>query len=450
MNRREFINKTGKTTLASGAGLLILANSGSAKGTPANEKVNLAFLGCGGRGTGLLTGFLDRPDINVVTCCDPNLSRINTALKVANQKGQQPKKEQDFRNVLNDKSVDAIVSATPDHWHALITILACQAGKDVYIEKPASHSPWEGKKMVEAARKYKRIVQLGTQNRSAPYNMSAKKYIEDGKLGKIHFVRICNQKLWENVKMAPTQPIPQDFDWNIWSGPAPIHDYSPTYISYWHHFWDYSSGDIINDAIHQIDLARWLIGKEFPKSVYSVGGRFNSEGAAQTPDTQTATFEYDDMIVIFELTLYTPYMLKIDPEVRDNDMYPYWPQCATKIEIYGDKGLMIVGRHGGGWEVYVRPKSRQPVVKDSCFGRFPDPEHKENFIQCIRSRELPNADIEKGYRSTLLPQYATISYRLGGTKINVNTENGEIINCPESAPYYKRTYRAPFIIPDEV
>lgn len=448
LNRREFMNRMNSG--AAGAGLTLLSSAASVKGTPANNKVNLAFCGCGGRGRQLLTGFLERSDINLISCCDPMLSRVEMAVKTAMTANAHPKMEQDFRKVLDDKSIDAIVSATPDHWHALITVLACQAGKDVYIEKPASHSAWEGQKMIEASRKYRRIVQLGTQNRSAPYNISAKKYIDEGKLGKIHFARIVNMKQWSNFDKKPVQKVPDGFNWDLWSGPAPLHDYSPTYVSGWHHFWDYSSGDIINDAIHQIDLCRWLIGKEFPKSAYSVGGRFNSTGACETPDTQMSTFEFDNMILTIELTLYTPYMLKTDPVVRQSDMFPYWMQNATRIEIYGDNGMMIAGRHGGGWEVYDRPKDRKPVVKASAYGRFPDPEHKENFLHCVRSREMPNADIEKGVRSTLLPQLATISYRLGGKKIDVDPRDGSIIGCPEAEPYYKRTYRAPFAVPENV
>lgn len=450
MDRREFLNKSTATGVAAGLGMTILSNSASVKGAPANSKVNLAFIGCGGRGRQLLGDFILRDDIQVVTCCDPNLSRADMALKILADKGLQAKREQDFRQVLDDKSVDAVVSATPDHWHALVSVLACQAGKDVYTEKPASHSAWEGEKMVEAARKYKRVVQHGTQNRSAPYNMAAKKYIEEGKLGRIHFARVFNMKQWSNFPMRSGEAVPETLDWNIWNGPAPQRDYSSTYLTGWHHIWDYSSGDMINDGIHQLDLCRWLIGKELPKSAFAVGGRFNEQGAAETPDTQIATFEYDDLILTFELTLYTPYMLKIDPEVRENDMFPYWPQCATRIEIYGEKGLMIVGRHGGGWEVYVRTKDRQPVVTESQFGRFPDAVHKQNFIECIRSRALPNADIEKGHRSTLLAHYATISYRLGGQKLDVNPENGAILNCPEAAPFYRRSYRAPFVVPEEV
>ncbi len=159
--------------------------------------------------------------------------------------------------------------ATPPHWHALATILCCRAGKDVYCEKPQSHSCWEGQQAIKAARKYKRIVQIGTQNRSAPYNMAAKKFIDDGKLGKIHMCRIYNQKSWPNRPMAPDAETPRGLDWDMWNGPAPEHAYNATLHGYWNHLWRYSGGDIANDASHQIDLARWLCGVELPKNAYS-------------------------------------------------------------------------------------------------------------------------------------------------------------------------------------
>ncbi|MDR0869707.1 MAG: Gfo/Idh/MocA family oxidoreductase, partial [Planctomycetaceae bacterium] len=418
--------------------------------------INIAHLGCGGRGTQLLAGFpyadgrvkgFKDFDVNILWCCDARKEKADNAVKVA---GINAKTTTDMRTVLDDKSVDAVVCALPDHWHALAAVWACQAGKDVYTEKPACHSAWEGQKMVEAARKYKRVVQHGTQNRSAAYNLAAKKYIEEGKLGRIHFCKVFNMKEWKNFKLAPATAPPENVDWNRWLGPAPERPFSPSYFGGWHHIWDFSSGDMINDGIHQLDLARWLIGKDLPKSAYCVGGRFDSTGDAETPDTQIITWEYDDLTLTFDLTLYTPYMLKTDPVVRQSDMFPLWAQNATRIEIYGSEGMMIVGRHGGGWEVYVRPKDRKTVVKESAYGRFPDDEHKENFLYCIKTRELPNADIETGHRSTLLGHYATISYRLGGQKLNIDTKDGAVIDNPDAAKYFKRTYRKEFEVPDEV
>ncbi|MFH1923950.1 MAG: Gfo/Idh/MocA family oxidoreductase, partial [Planctomycetota bacterium] len=215
----------------------------------------------------------------------------------------------------------------------------------------------------------------------------------------------------------------------------------------------YSGGDIANDASHQIDLARWLLGVDYPKTVYSTGGRYATnpeELVAETPDTQIALYDFDRLLVSFELTLYGSYMLKTDGEVRDTDMFPFWMQNATRIEIFGTEGLMVVGRHGGGWQVFVRPHQRQPVVKDQEFGRFPDPEHKENFISCIRSREKPNADVLEGHRSALMIHYANISYRLGGQKITINPETEEIVDNPEAKKLFRRTYREPWVVPEKV
>ena len=455
MKRREFI----KTGIGFGAGLTILNNAASVRSAVANEKIGLALIGCGGRGTQLLhgfdypnnsriTGFQEFDDVNVLYCCDARKDRGEKA-------AEQAKAEyvNDMRTVLDDKAVDAVICALPDHWHALAAILACQAGKDVYTEKPASHSAWEGQKMVEAARKYKRIVQHGTQNRSAPYNIEAKKFIEDGKLGSIHLCRVFNQKREMNsFKITTGEEIPVGLNWSDWLGPASERPYSSTILNYnWHELWDFSSGDLLNDGVHQLDLARWLIGKEFPKSAYAVGGRFTDPNSdAETPDTLIATYEFDDLTMIAEETLYSDYILKIDSTVRQADMFPYWMQCATRIELYGTKGLMMIGRHGGGWQVFVRPKDRQPAVSASMHGRFPDVEHKRNFLDCVRSRELPNADIEIGHRSTLLVHYSTISYRLGGEKLSINQDYGTIENNPAAAKYWKRDYRNPYEIPENV
>jgi predicted dehydrogenase len=236
----------------------------------------------------------------------------------------------------------------------------------------------------------------------------------------------------------------------MWNGPAPEHAYNSSMHQCWNHQWCYSGGDIANDASHQIDLARWLLGIDQPKSVYSTGGRFDAPSAAQTPDTQIALYDYDKLLVSFELTLFTPYMLKEDQYVRDNDVFPYWMQNATRIEIFGTEGFMIVGRHGGGWQVYVRPDDRKPVVKDQMYGRFPDPEHQQNFIDCIRSRSEPNADIEKAHRSALLIHYANISYRLGGRKLMVQPDSESFAGDDEANKMLKREYRAPWVIPEEV
>lgn len=452
LNRRQFLASSKRTTLGYAAGVTLLANPRSVWGAPAADKVILAQVGCGGRGSNLAEGFLQRGDCQYAYTCDPDMPRAEgLARSLSRLQPQAPKPLQDFRKALDDKTVVAVIVATPDHWHAPATVWACQAGKDVYVEKPATHNCWEGQKMLQAARKYHRVVQVGTQNRSAECNRQAREYIASGKLGKIHLCRVFNQKHWGNFPQQPDRDPPKGLDWDMWNGPAPEACYNPTLHHGWHHLWRYSGGDIANDASHQLDLARWLVGAEYPKTVYSVGGRFNSQGAAETPDTQIAVYEFDGLVMTFELTLYTPYMLKISPQIRDSlTDYPYWPQCATRIEIFGDKGLMIVGRHGGGWQVFDRPKREQPVVVAQGNGKFPDPEHKENFIQCIRNRALPNADIEKGHRSALLTHYANISYRLRGQKLRIDPATEHILDNADAMALFRRQYRKPWVIADEV
>jgi len=444
IHRRQFLTRSRNAGLGVAAGWTILQNAGSARGAPAADKIVLGVIGAGGRGSNLARDFAARDDVLFAGVSDPDSNRRAALCKALadQQGGSAPQSAEDYRSVLDDKAVDAVIVATPDHWHALPTIHSCQAGKDVYVEKPPSHNCWEGRKMVEAARKYERVVQVGTQNRSAEYNQAARQYLADGKLGNVHFCRIYNQKGWNNFPMQPDSEPPAGFDWDRWNGPAPAAKYNATLHRNWHHFWRYSSGDIINDGIHQIDLARFVLGVDYPNSVYCTGARYEP-GAAESPDTQVAVYDFDNMTVTFELTLYTPYVLKISPIIRQApDKYPYWPQCATRIEIYGSEGMMCLGRHGGGWQ--------EGVVKDQQKGLFPDPEHQENFLQCIRSRQLPAADIEEGHRSVLWAHYATMSYRLGGQKLVIDRQTEKVVGNEDAMKMFRREYRQPYVIEEQV
>ncbi len=435
----------------------------------ANEKIRLAVVGIRGRGALLSMGFALRPDCEIVYLCDvdernygtpasrgymrftpPELGKLPRAEAVTKAQGKAPKLVTDFRRALDDPSVDAVVTGTPDHWHALVTVWSCQAGKHVYVEKPASQCAWEGRQMVEAARKYDRVVQLGTQSRSAPYVIECKKYIDSGKLGDIHMCRVYNQKRWGNVKAVPDTEPPAELNWDMWNGPAPERPYNFNIWEHWNHFWNYSGGDSINDSIHQLDLARWLCSRSYPKSIYSVGGRWAEEGVFDTPDTQMAVYQFDDLVMTFEMTLYTPYMLLADQALRDGDIFPHWPQNASRIEIFGTEGLMVVGRHGMGWQHFVRPHQRKPVVAAEMYGRWSDEEHRQDFCDAIRDHRKPNADILDGHRSTLLSHYANISYRLGGQKLVVDPETEQFTNSPAGNALLKREYRPPWVMPDRV
>jgi predicted dehydrogenase len=351
----------------------------------------------------------------------------------------------DFRKALDDRAVDALVIATPDHWHCLAALWACRAGKDVYVAAPLSHNAWEGRRLVQAARKHQRIIQADLPARSVSYAHTAKQYLAEGKLGKIHLCRVFAQTGQSNFPPRPDSAVPTGLDWDAWNGPAPAAEYNVNYQNNWHGFWRFSGGEMAVGGIHQLDLARWLCGLEYPASVYAAGGRFDTEGANETPDTLVATYQFAKLVMTFELTLFTPYMLKVAPAVRNGDLFPYWPQHASRIEIYGSEGVMLIGPHGAGWQVYTRPRREQPTIVDRTYGRATGPEHYEDFVQSIRKRKLPNADVEEAQRSTLLVHYANLSLRTGERKLVVDPRT-EQVDDADAMKLFRREYRPPWVI----
>jgi predicted dehydrogenase len=334
--------------------------------------------------------------------------------------------------------------ATPDHWHALGTILACQAGKDVYVEKPTSHSIWESRQMVNAARKYNRVVQVGAQNRSAPYVAEAIDYVRSGKLGTVHFAKVFNSKPRSTIGKRENMPTPEGVNYDMWLGPAPLRPFNENHFHYaWHWFWNYSGGDIINDGIHQMDMARWLLNRPIPKSVLSTGGMHFFQDDQETPDTHVAAWDYDGLTLAFEQTLWTPYQQKTPFNVRDRDVLPKWPFSGTRVEIYGSKQWLMLGRHSDGWEAY------DGDFKTVAFGygRQANEAHIANFLDCVRTREKPNADIEPLHQSTLLCHYANIAYRVG-RKLHIDPKTEGFIDDAEANALVRRTYREPWVVPD--
>jgi predicted dehydrogenase len=414
----------------------------------ASDRISLGFMGCGGRAGDLMKGFAKRKDVEIAWLADPDSGRLESrAAEMEKLTGRRPKTSQDFRRILDDKAVTALVNATPDHWHALGTILACQAGKDVYVEKPASYSPWEGRKMVEAARKYSRVVQVGAQNRSAPYVMAAIDHVRSGKLGSVHLVKVFNSKPRTTIGKKPDGPVPQGVDYEMWLGPARKRPFNPNHFHYnWHWFWEYSGGDIVNDGIHQIDMARWVIDRPYPRSVYSTGGLHYFKDDQECPDTQFVAWDYDDLTMVFEQAIWVPYQQKTPFNLRDRDVLPKWPFSGTRIEVYGSKNWMMLGRHGDGWEVY----DGEFKTIASHYGRQANDEHFANFIECIRTRNRPTADIEELHLSTLLCQHGNIAYRTG-RKLMVDPKTETFVKDPEANRLTRRpAYRSPWVIPESV
>jgi len=441
MNRRNFLKNLGVATTVAGAGVSINAAG-------VNDRAIIGFMGCGGRGQFLLEEFARRDDVEIrwLTDCDAN-RLAGAAKKLEGITGAPAKTSGDFRHMLDDPEVDGIVGALPDHWHALATVLACQAGKDMYIEKPTAHSIWESQKMVEAARKYGRVVQVGAQNRSNEYAYAAFDYIRSADFGDVHFVRVLNSKKRGSIGRPADGEVPEGVDYDMWLGPAPMRPFNSSHFHYnWHWLWEYSGGDIINDGVHQIDVARWMIDRDYPKTVSSAGGLYSFDDAQETPDTHSAIWNYDGLTMVFEQCNWAPYMQKTAMSVRDTDTLPTWPFSGTRIEVYGTKQMMYFSRHGGGWQCFDSDGNSAKIHH----GRFSasNTDHITNFIDCIRSRARPNADIEILHKSTLLCLYANAAYRTG-QQLSINPET-EGFHEEAGNALVKRNYRAPWVVPEVV
>jgi len=439
VNRRDFL----RTSIGTAAAMSVLP---TARVRGANERIVIGVMGLGGRGTYLAEAFARRDDAEIAWLCDPDMRRFARAREsVGELQDRQPKTAQDFRQVLDDKSVDVLINATPDHWHGLGTIMACQAGKDVYVEKPMSHNPWEGRQMIAAARKYDRVVQVGMQSRSAPYMRLVADYIRSGAVGDVYLMRVFNMMEHPKVGAAPDQAPPEGFDYDLWCGPAAKLPYNPS--RRWLNYYEYSCGPIAGDAVHQMDLARFLLGDPpYPKTVTCAGGINALTDGRDCPDTQIATFEYGPLTLLMEAALWSPYMTKTPAGVRDSDLFPNWLFNATKIEVSGTKGFVYVGRHGDGWQAY----DSNGELARSEVGRQADKEHQDNFIDCIRTRKRATADVEQGHYSAMLCHMANISCHVNNRRLTWDADTESFAGDPEANRYLKREYRAPWIVPAEV
>ncbi len=447
LDRRDFLTGTGKGAFA--AGITILASAASARSYAANERVQVAQVGCGGRGRFNAYGLIEA-GAEVTHLCDLHDGELSkTAEFISDVQSRKPKFDKDIRHVLDAKDVDAVIIATPDHWHSPMSILACQAGKDVYVEKPHSHNIWESRKLVEAARKYARIVQIGTQSRSGAYNIAARDYVRSGKLGKIHLVKVYNLKPGSAFHLGEPGQQPQNFDWDAWLGPAPVRPWhQKIFWGGWHQFWDFTGGGLSNDGIHQLDLALMLMGDlGMPKRVSCIGGRFAHRGDdSEVPDTQAVTYEFENMVMTYEHSLYPRYMRKTTATIRRNDEYPYWTQNSTRIELYGSEYMMTVGRHGGGWQV---TQSGGRVV-DQMYGRPCDAEHYTDFLECIKSRKRSRADIELAHVTASMVHMSNIAYRLGNITLEWDNKAERFKGNTDANKLLKRKYREPYTVPNRV
>lgn len=381
---------------------------------------------------GLATNFAANPNSVVTQICDVNENLFaDTVKKLRDIQGVEPKPVQDLRRVMDDKSIDAIAVATPDHWHALATIWGCQAGKHVYVEKPISNNVFEGWQEIQAARKYDRLVQVGTQSRSMPHYREAIEYLRSGKLGKVHAAKAWNSQLRRRVNAVADSPVPKGIDWDIWQGPAPEHPYNENRYTYgWRWLWDYGTGDMGNDGVHDLDIARWGLGVDYPTAVQCMGAKLQFDGDIQeTPDTQYVTFNFpENKVLIYEQRLWSPY---------------HQEGFENGVAFYGNSGYMLIGR--AAWKVVEKGNK---VVIDRTADRSDMP-HIENFVSAIKSKGSLNCDIEEGYKSTLLAHLGNLAFRLG-KPLSFDPATQTFVGDPDANAYLKRAGRKPFVIPEQV
>ncbi|MHC4214481.1 MAG: Gfo/Idh/MocA family protein [Planctomycetota bacterium] len=394
----------------------------------ANDDIRVAVVGFRGQGGGHIKRFLEIPGVRVVALCDVDEKVIAGQVKKFQDRNEQVDTYTDVRKLLEDKNIDAISTATPNHWHALITIWACQAGKDVYVEKPVSHNIWEGRQMVEAARKYDRIVQTGTQSRSSGALHDAFEYIWSGNLGEIVVARgFCYKRRRSIGKVTGIQPIPESVDYNLWTGPAPLEPLTRRRLHYdWHWVWPTGSGDLGNQGIHQMDVCRWAIRQnKLAPSVMSIGGRFGYDDDGTTANTQIAVLAYEPAPIIFEV--------RGLPNKRGADGMDYYKTTRIGVVIECKDGYHVADASGKGWS-YDKQGNR---IKQ--FSRPGAGDHQKNFIDAVRSHKVSdlNADILEGHLSSSLCHMANISYRLG-QRTDPKVIQEQLKNQPKTLDAFRR------------
>jgi predicted dehydrogenase len=478
VSRREFAAQGALATAAVVTGSAALGGE-RALGAPvvssrvlgANDRVVLASIGIRGQGNALKRGFARLEGVEIKTLCDVDENLFASRApdpELRDVPAFKPGYQKDLRRVLEDKDVDGVIVATPNHWHALATIWATQAGKHVFVEKPCSHNVWEGRKMVEAARRYGRVVQVGTMNRSVAAVRQAMAFLHEGGIGRVYMARgLCfkprpgigtypdgplgpGEKYRLNVETSEYEPAWDaaylaKVDYDLWLGPAPARPFNRSRFHYnWHWHWDTGNGDTGNQGPHQFDIARWGLGKnEHPVSVASTGGYFGPPSSQETPDTQTALFEYADGTLLEFAT-------------RGEYTNDEGTQRIGNL-FYGSKGWLWIDGNGRSWQSYFGRRNEKGPGSQATPGAGGDPlvltstesAHYQNFVDAIRAndRKMLTCDIEEGHLSSALPHLANISYRLRRA-LRFDGAKEQFVGDEEASRMLTRSYRAPFVVPE--
>ncbi|MGA2630970.1 MAG: Gfo/Idh/MocA family oxidoreductase [Terriglobia bacterium] len=467
LNRREFLKTGAKTTagLAALQSVSFITNPERVFG--ANDRVRVAVCGVHGRGMDHVHGYLRLKNVELAALCDVDENVLRKRLAEVEKTGKaKPQTYTDVRKLLEDKSIDAISIATPNHWHSLIGIWACQAGKDVYVEKPCSHNLWEGRQFVRAAEKYGRIVQHGTQIRSAPAVREAVQKMREGLLGEVYLARGLCFKWRKSIGHAAVEEVPAGVHYDLWTGPAPMKPFTKNRFHYnWHWIWDTGNGDLGNQGSHQMDVALWGMGLQLPNKASAVGGHFMFDDDQQAPNTLNCAFQYDladgkRRMIEFEVR---HWITNREAEIgSDSFGKPQGPIPTTGLGgpatgdrntigniFYGSKGYLATGDEDVCAYRTWMGEDQEPGPHAQAAG-----DHYANFIDCVvsRKKENLNAPIEAGHYACALVHLVNASYRLGRT-INFDPATEQAINDEEANLLLRdgdRGYRAPFVVPEKV
>jgi predicted dehydrogenase len=449
IDRKEFIRES---VVMSGGLLVTPAYVRNMISDSPNERINVALIGIAGKrpsirgiinGRGIvhINNYAEIPNVRISTLCDVDERLFPEKIKIIEEKfGATPKTEFDFRKVLEDKEIDVISIATPDHWHALMTIWACQAGKDVYVEKPVCHNLSEGRKMVEAARKYNRMVQAGICYRDSKAVKEGIQFVHDGKLGKVYMAKGVTYRYRDTIGKVADSPVPEGLHWDLFLGPAPLRPYNENRFLYnWHFFWDTGgTTEFGNNGIYRMDTARWALNKnEHPVKISCTGGKYCRDDDQEVPNILMADYEYSDGVIL-------------QNEARCLSTNQEGFGGAADVFIYSDQGWMTFSPDG--YKTYFGKKSEPgPAKSDKDFPAGELHNGWKNLIDCVRSRrreDLDN-DILEGHLSAALGHLGVISYRTG-RKLTFDPATEKFVNDREADKLLTRKYREPFVIPNPI
>ena len=410
-----------RTLLAGAAASAVLTAAPRTRAADANSTVVLALMGANNRGSQLALGLVDQASARIAYVCDPDERAIAKGIAAATSKGAPaPKGIRDFREALDDPAVDGLICAAPNHWHAPATILACAAGKHVYVEKPASHSAEEGELMIAAARSANRVVQVGMQRRSGDLYKQAVEKVRGGAIGESLYAKSWYHVVRPSIGRGKQADPPAWLDYSLWQGPSPETPFRDNILHYnWHFFWQWGDGELGNNGVHTIDICRWALGVDYPSRVTVAGSRLRYDDDQETPDTTTATFECGDKIIAWENVSW---------------LKNYQTESSIGIEIRGADGTLVLD--DGGYTIY---DSERKVVEKDQGGRG-DAEHLADFLDAVRDGNRTHADIEEGHKSALFCHLGNIAYRTG-KPIEVDPDNGHVRDNAEAQSLWSLDYR---------